>query len=316
MCRKFTPDELNTMNHESKNDVIYQMKDRLFRFRFGTEAYKEDMLSLYNALNGTAYGNAEELSITTIEDVIYVSMKNDVSILLDGNLSLWEQQSTLNPNMPVRGLMYFGNLYEQYIKANKLNIYGAKLQKIPTPRYIVFYNGTDNSEAVVQLKLSDAFIHESKSGFEWTATVYNLNRGKNDKLLEQCRPLSDYMELINRIRDNQKSGMDIRLAVDAAVDSCIADGIMAEFLIKHKAEVMSMCLTEFDEEVFVEGMKEEGRIQATAENILELLEDYGEIPETLRNLIMKQTDLGLLRKWHKIAARVETIEAFEEKTGL
>ncbi len=77
-----------------------------------------------------------------------------------------------------------------------------------------------------------------------------------------------------------------------------------------------MCLTEFNEEVFVEGMKEEGRIQATAENILELLEDYGEIPETLRKLIMKQTDLGLLRKWHKIAARVETIEAFEEKIGL
>lgn len=98
--------------------VNREYKDRLFRFRFGTEAYKEDMLSLYNALNGTAYGNAEELSITTIEDVIYVGMKNDVSVLLDGNLSLWEQQSTLNPNMPVRGLMYFGNLYDQYIKAN------------------------------------------------------------------------------------------------------------------------------------------------------------------------------------------------------
>lgn len=296
--------------------VNRECKDRLFRFRFGTEAYKEDMLSLYNALNGTAYENAQELSITTIEDVIYVGMKNDVSILLDGNLSLWEQQSTLNPNMPIRELMYFGNLYDQYIKANKLNIYGTKLQKIPTPRYIVFYNGTDNSEAVAQLKLSDAFIHESKGGFEWTATVYNLNRGKNDELLEQCRPLSEYMELINRIRDNQKSGMDIRSAVDMAVDSCIADGIMVEFLIKHKAEVISMCLTEFDEEVFVEGMKEEGKIQDRIESIFELLEDYGEIPETLRKLIMEQTDFEILRKWHKIAARVESIKAFEEKAGL
>ncbi|NDO51334.1 hypothetical protein FMM75_18650 [Lachnospiraceae bacterium MD335] len=300
--------------------VNREYKDRLFRFRFGTQAYKADMLSLYNALNGTAYGNAEELSITTIEDVIYVGMKNDVSILLDGNLSLWEQQSTLNPNMPIRGLMYFGNLYSQYIKANKLNIYGTKLQKIPTPRYVVFYNGTDNSKAVTELRLSDAFIHESGGGFEWTAVVYNLNRGKNDVLLGQCKPLADYMELINRIRDNQRDGMDIKSAVDAAVDSCIADGIMAEFLNKHKAEVTSMCLTEFDEKVFVEGMKEEGReegkIQATAENIFELLEDYGEIPERLRKLIMEQDDLELLRKWHKIAARVESMETFEEKIGM
>ncbi len=124
------------------------------------------------------------------------------------------------------------------------------------------------------------------------------------------------MELINRIRDNQRDGMDIKSAVDAAVDSCIADGITAEFLIKHKAEATSMCLTEFDEEVFVEGMKEEGRIQEKAESIFELLEDYGEIPERLRKLIMEQDDLELLRKWHKLAARVESIEAFEEKTGM
>ncbi len=93
--------------------VNRKYKDRLFRLRFGTEAYKEDMLSLYNALNKTAYTDVEDLSITTIEDAIYICMKNDVSLLLDGNLSLWEQQSTLNPNMPLRGLMYFGNLYSR-----------------------------------------------------------------------------------------------------------------------------------------------------------------------------------------------------------
>jgi len=198
--------------------VNRKYKDKLFRLRFGTEEYKEDMLSLYNALNGTAHGNVEDITITTIEDVIYIRMKNDVSVLLDGNLSLWEQQSTLNPNMPVRGLMYFGNLYDSYIKTNELNIYGKKLQKLPTPQYIVFYNGTDTSEAVVELKLSDAFMNESKGGYEWTAVVYNLNKGKNEGLLERCKPLSEYMELINRIRDNQKSGMDIKAAVNTAVD--------------------------------------------------------------------------------------------------
>lgn len=111
-------------------------KDRLFRLRFGSEEYKEDMLSLYNALNGTEYSNPDDISITTIDDVIYIKMKNDVSILLDGNMPLWEQQGSINPNMPVRGFMYFGDLYNKYIKTNELNIYGKKLQKIPTPQYI------------------------------------------------------------------------------------------------------------------------------------------------------------------------------------
>lgn len=293
-----------------------EYKDRLFRLRFGRDEYKEDMLSLYNALNQTVHENAEDITITTIEDVIYIGMKNDVSILLDENLSLWEQQSTLNPNMPVRGLMYFGNLYSSYIKTNQLNIYGTKLQKIPTPQYVVFYNGTDKSEAVAELKLSDAFMHESKGGFEWTAVVYNLNRGKNDELLQRCKPLSEYMELINRIRDNQESGMDINTAINMAVDSCIRDGIMSGFLIKHKAEVISVCLTEFDEKVFVKGIREEGMNEGLIKGIFDLLEDYGEIPENLRTEIMKQTDLELLRKWLKIAARVETMEEFEEKTGL
>lgn len=299
-------------------------KDRLFCLRFGSENYKEDMLSLYNALNGTDYQDVNDISITTIDDAIYIHMKNDVSILLDGNMLLWEQQSTFNPNMPVRGLMYFGNLYDSYIQMNELNIYGTKLQKLPTPQYAVFYNGTEESEAITELRLSDAFINESKGGFEWTATVYNLNRGKNDGLLEKCKPLSEYMELINRIRDNQKSGMDIKNAIDAAVDSCIADGIMKEFLKKHKSEVVSVCLTEFNEKVFAKGMREEGydegmligETKGKAESVIEFLEDCGNPSETLRKFIMSQTDLKVLRQWNKIAAHAESIEDFEKKAGI
>lgn len=243
-------------------------KDRLFRLRFGSEEYKEDILSIYNALNGTSHHNADDISITTIDDVIYIKMKNDVSLLLDGNISLWEQQSSVNPNMPVRGLLYFGNLYDQYIKMHKLNIYGKKLQKIPAPRYIVFYNGEEECEPLAKLRLSDAFIHKTDSGeFEWTATVYNLNRGKNDELLAKCRPLAEYMELVNRIRDNQRNGMSVNDAVDYAVDRCIADGIMSDFLTKHKAEVRNVCITEFDEKVYTDGIREEGREEGRAEGL-------------------------------------------------
>jgi flagellar biosynthesis/type III secretory pathway protein FliH len=88
--------------------------------------------------------------------------------------------------------------------------------------------------------------------------MYNLNKGKNDELLIKCKPLSDYMELVNRIRQNQKNGMIVEAAVDRAVDSCIEDGILSEFLIGHRAEVRDMCITEFNEKVFVNGIRAEG----------------------------------------------------------
>lgn len=291
-----------------------EYKDRLFRLRFGSEEYKEDMLSLYNALNGTSYSNPDDILITTIDDVIYVKMKNDVSLLLDGNLPLWEQQSSLNPNMPVRGLMYFGNLYDQFIKTNKLNIYGRKLQKIPTPQYIVFYNGEENSMPVTKLRLSDAFVNRDGSGdFEWTAVVYNLNRGKNEELLKRCRPLFEYMELVNRIRDNRKAGMDVRAAVDAAIKSCIEEKIMEAFLTKHRAEVLSVCITEFDEKVYADGIREEGRkegreegreqgLEALVSSLKNFVPDFESLyTAVVRNEAYKNVTKDQVRKYYNLS---------------
>ena len=259
--------------------VNREYKDRLFRLLFGTEEMKENILQLYNALNGSSYINADELELTTIEDVIYISMKNDVSFIFDSYLSVWEQQSTFNPNMPVRGLMYFGKLYDRYIKTNGINIYSSSLKKIPTPRYIVFFNGAADRPAVENLKLSDAFINEDKSGnSEWTAIGYNLNKGKNDELLEKCQPLRDYMELINRIR-TFSFDFDIEKAVNMAVDSCINEGILKEFLEKHKAEVCGMVLTEFDEKAFADDMRAEGRVECQIEDIKKLMKNLSLSPE-------------------------------------
>ncbi len=268
--------------------VNREYKDRLFRLLFGTEEMKENILQLYNALNGSHYENISDLELTTIEDVIYIRMKNDVSFLFDSFLSVWEQQSTFNPNMPVRGLMYFGMLYEKYIKSNGINIYNKSLKKIPTPRYVVFYNGVEERPAVEKLKLSDAFINEDKSGdFEWTAIEYNLNKGKNDQLLENCQPLREYMELINRIRKFSQE-YEIEKAVDMAVDSCIRDGILKEFLEKHKAEVCGMVLTEFDEKAFAEDMREEGRIEGLEEGLVR-----GHAEEKIENISNLMQNLSL-----------------------
>lgn len=235
-----------------------QYKDRLFCFLFDKNENKHNILSLYNALNGTNYQNPNDLEITTIDDAIYIKMKNDVSFLIDHHLSLWEHQSTYNPNMPIRGLMYFGNLYDAHIEANDMSVYSSKKIKLPTPKYIVFYNGEKNAEPITKLKLSDLFIHKDESGeFEWTATMINLNKGNNSELLSKCKALADYTALVEKIREYQKSGIPIETAVDKAIDDCIDANILRDFLVKHRAEVLSMCITEFNEKVFVDGIRKD-----------------------------------------------------------
>lgn len=248
-------------------------KDRLFCLLFGNEEYKDNILSLYNALCGTSHTNIDDIQIYTIDDVIYIKMKNDVSILLDSFLYLWEQQSTYNPNMPIRGFMYFSKMYDRYIAENNLNIYGKALIKLPTPRYTVLYNGTEDLPEQIQLKLSDAFINPDNSGnFEWTATMINLNNGKNDNLLNQCRPLKDYMTLVNAIRSNSEN-MELEDAVDTAVTYCIEHNILKAFLVKHRAEVKDMCITEFNEKVFVDGVRAEGRAEGRLNEIFDSVQE-------------------------------------------
>lgn len=126
---------------------------------FGYPKYKKNLLELFNALNGTNYEDENELEINTIEDTIYMGMKNDVSCIIQSNMAMYEQQSTWNPNMPLRGILYSARLFSKYIKTNELNIYSDKLIKIPTPQYYVFYNGMRKIGDKVILKLSDAFQH-------------------------------------------------------------------------------------------------------------------------------------------------------------
>lgn len=237
--------------------VNKKYKDRLFRLLFGDERYKENTLALYNALNETSYTNADEITIYTIDDVIYIDMKNDVAFLLDSELSLWEQQSTHNPNMPLRGLMYFGKLYDKYITDTNKNVYRKKLVTIPTPKYVVFYNGVERRPAVEKLRLSDAFIHEDKSGaFEWTATVINLNHPGLDPRLLACKVLADYAVFVRKVQA-YKLEHNLEEAINKAVDECIREGILSEILRLHKAEVIEVVLTEFNKELYEQGLRED-----------------------------------------------------------
>ena len=134
--------------------VKRNFKDSLFRLVFHG---KEELLSLYNAVNGSSYTNADDLEINTLEDVVYMGMKNDVSFLFAHYLNLYEAQSTSNPNMPLRGTIYFGDLLKGWIESNHLDMYSEKQIMIPKPKFLVFYNGLKKEPERRILRLSDSF---------------------------------------------------------------------------------------------------------------------------------------------------------------
>ena len=242
------------MNYKSAIIVNEKHKDTLFRIIFKD---KKELLSLYNALSGTDYRNPDDLTINTRRDVIYIHMKNDVSFILDDHLCLYEHQSTFNPNMPLRGLLYLTDLYKPYIDNRR--IYTSKLMKLPNPRYIVFYNGTKEMPDSTPLRLSDAFIHpEEISDIEVTAHMFNINFGHNKELMDKCKKLKEYAAFISIIRKYRETGMEIETAIQLAMDECIKNDILAEILRKEKMIVMNSILTEFDEQAYAEGLREDG----------------------------------------------------------
>jgi len=303
-----------------------QHKATLFAKLFGED--KENALSLYNAVNNSNYTNADDLIFTTLDDVVYMKMKNDVSFLVDRTLSLYEHQSTYNPNMPLRGFLYFADLYRQQIK-NNAAIYSKRLVKIPAPRYVVFYNGDakDMPEGIRELYLSDAFdLMVEKGKFEWTATMININHALNAELKARCAVLQDYTVFVEKIRSYSKR-MSLLEAVDCAVDECSDEGALGRFLDKHRREVRNMVLTEFDEEKYLEMMREEewaeghtaglkeGHASGLLDGLLNILSDLGELPEKV--LVQAQTlDADGIKQWSKLAARVDTMEEFLQNVQL
>ncbi len=239
------------MNYNQKH------KDRIFCMIFGYERYKSNLLDLYNALNDTNYTNLRELEITTMENALFMSMKNDVSCIIANNMALFEHQSTWNPNMPLRGFMYFSDLFNKYVSRCRLGIYDDKLLKIPTPQYYVLYNGKKKVPDRQVLKLSDAFMVPVKDGtFEWTATVLNINYGHNEKLLSACKPLREYAIFISMIKEYRQKYTDQNIAIERAIDDCISQNILRDFLLERKAEAMHTLLTEYDEEAVMEGLRQ------------------------------------------------------------
>ena len=312
-CRQ-TYEELEQRIHELttqlKSQENREYKSRLFSFIFGREENKHWTLSLYNAIHGTCYHELSSITINTIEDVVYMGMKNDLSILVSETVSLYrsmelyEQQSSYNPNMPVREFMYAGKLYDKFIHSAKLNQYGKTLLPLPLPKLVVFYNGENDTEDEVILRLSDAFkeeirqniqnkyrenneqpgreqlsaevekiFNEASPDIEVTVRMININYGHNQNILKACRPLDEYAWFIAQIRNNIASSDDnatnkVETAIDRAIHDMPNDFEIKDFLISNRAEVKDMCLTEYNETETLELFRQEGRQEGRQETML------------------------------------------------
>ena len=200
-------------NEITPSGTVNHYKDRLFISIFGkdNEQSRKWRLNLYNALNGTNYTDPDALELNTIENVIYLTMRNDISFLVDSQMTLFEQQSTFNPNMPLRGLMYFAQLYQMHLAKQGRTLFRTTLTKIPNPKFIVFYNGTRETEDREVLKLSDAFEIQDDSGqYEWTAEMININKNHNQALQQKCKTLYDYVRYVSQVNENKRHGMQVK----------------------------------------------------------------------------------------------------------
>lgn len=266
---------------ESNIDVLTanrMYKSRIFAMLFSD---RNELLKLYNAINGTSYDDPDLLQVNTLENAVYMSMQNDVSFIIDMRLNLYEHQSTYSPNLPVRYLLYVADVYSDYTK--DMNLYGTKAVKLPTPKFVIFYNGQAEQPDRKELKLSELFsIPDADPSLELKAVMLNINKGHNRKLMETCRTLQDYAEYTFRVRE-YAAEMPLDLAVEQAITECISEGILADFLRKNRAEAKKVSIYEYDEERHMRQTREEGMEEGYANGFSQGIEQG--ITQTVINLL-------------------------------
>lgn len=280
--------------------------------------YQEYALDVYNALNGSCYEDPSLVRIEKLKQGISLSIRNDASFIVGGDLQFYEHQSTHNPNMPLRHVIYYSDYLKQWIKDNDLDLYGRKRIVIPSPHFVVFYNGTDPRPDIEEMRLSDSFHPEGNEGdAEIRCTVYNVNRGRNPWLAEKCKVLREYGIFVDKIRIYRKNGKELEEAIDDAISDCIEEGVLKTFFEERRNEVKKSMQLDFTWERREQLIRKEefndGKVVGKAEAILELLEDLGEIPNELREAINSENNEMDLNKILRMAAKANNLEEFNEK---
>ena len=274
---------------------------------------RNNLLELYNAMSGKHYTDPELLEINTLENAIY---RNDISFLIDGRLSLYEHQSTYSPNLPLRFLFYISHLYSRMTKDR--NLYGSKTVRIPAPEFVIFYNGRAEMPERHILKLSDMYNtkdRKRRAKLELEAVMLNISGEYNQKLKAACKTLREYAIYTDKIR-KYADEMDLDDAVEHAIRECITEGVLKDFLEKHRAEAKEMSIFEYDQEKHMQQEREDawkgGLLQGKASAVINLLKELGPLPEALEQKIKDETDPDILDKWIRLAAKAGSLDDFKK----
>ena len=230
-----------------------EFKSNIFGELFSTP---EAFITLYNALSGSNLPTDTPAKRVTLDGILSGAERNDASFLLQHKLVFFaEQQSTINPNMPFRFLLFLGQSYQEVL--SRRNRYTSTLQKIPRPEFIVLYNGDKPLPDRQTLKLSDAFedlpenVISLGNIMELTVDVININEGRNEDMVAKSPELSDYVKFIAVVKRKRKKDKDkdLRRAIEAAVEYCICNDILKDFLLKHREEVVNVLYGQYDAEL-------------------------------------------------------------------
>ena len=322
-------------NREYKSDVFSMLMQD-----------KRRALELYNAINDTDYDNPDEVEMVTLAGGISLSVRNDASFVVGDNLSIYEHQSTVCPNMALRSLIYFVAVIKERISGRRRqivgddggnyadgrqhgrNIYGKSLIKIPTPKFVVFYNGAEKQPEEMTQYLSDSFEQKTDDPeLELKCKVYNINYGKNRAIMDECRWLDEYMMFVDKVREyhNSKDEEELEDDINKAIDYCIENDILKEFLSERRGEVTKVMALDytFDKQLEMEraeawngGKKEgieEGRIEGREEG-----EKIGKdaMGEAMSKLIKKLLEDGNIEEVRHVTSNSEYRDKLLKELGL
>ena len=243
-----------TQNHHKKKES-------------GNREYKSDVFSMlmeipeyaletFNGINESKYDNPEDIIYKRLDRSFSLSIRNDASFLIDMHLSLYGHQSSYSPNLPLRGLIYFTDIIRDHIKNQ--NLYGRRQIVLPTPHFVVFYNGVEKRPEMEILTLSSAFSHSRDlPDLELICRIYNINQNIHPTILERCHILREYMIFVDTVRKFLDTGLSLEKSIYKGINDCIEEHILEDFLKTHRSEVMKVMTLDYTFERQLQFTKEE-----------------------------------------------------------
>ena len=156
--------------------------------------------------------------------------------------------------------MYIAREYERIVPVR--DRYRTTLVRIPTPKFIVFYNGTEDYPVEETLKLSTAYMEtEEDVSLELAVKVININMDKHHEVLQKCKVLREYSQFVEETRKYREDENQL----EKAVKECIQKGILADYLLRKSSEVVNMLMEEYSYETDIEVQRQEAAEVAAKE---------------------------------------------------